>query len=82
MNPNLKIRITTTQAPLVHTLGKLQRLQIQMLLAMDLALAHTYLKLLNLMLGQHNVFKIYRPYMPLTIPSGTVPMNVVSLLIP
>ena len=51
MNPNLKIRISTAQAPLVQTLRKLQRLKIQTLLAMDLALAQTYLKLPHLILG-------------------------------
>lgn len=83
MNPNnLKIRITTTQTPLVHTLGKLQHLMIQMLLAMDLTLVHKYLKLSNLILGQYDLFIIYWPQMPLIIPSGTVPMYVMSLLIP
>ena len=82
MNPNLKIRITTTQAPLVHTLGKLQCLKIQMLLAIDLALAHTSLKVPNLMFGQNNLFKIYWQHMPLKIPSRTVPIHVMSRLLP
>ena len=82
MNPNLKIRITTTQAPQVHTLGELQGLKIQALLAMDLALAHTYLKSTSLILGQHDLFKKFWPHIPSTIPSRAIPMYVMYLLIP
>ena len=82
MNPKMKIRITTTQAPWMHTFEKLQCLKIQTLQAMDLALALMSLKLLILMFGQQNLFLIYWQNMPSTIPSGIVPMHVISLLIP
>ena len=59
MKPSLKTKIITPQAPQVHTLEKLQHLKIQTLLAMDLVLAHTYLKLKSMVLGQHNLFKKY-----------------------
>ena len=81
MDPNLKIRITTTQTPWVHTAGKIQRPKIQTLLVMDLALAHTYLKSTSLILGRHYLFKQFWPHMPLTIPSGTIPMYVMNFLI-
>ena len=59
MTTSLKTKITTPQAPQVHTLEKMQRLKIQTLLAMDLVLAHTYLNTMSLVLGRHDLFKKY-----------------------
>ena len=55
--PKSKSKITTPQAPQVHILEKLQHLKIQLVLAMDLVLAHIYLKSKSMMLVQQDLFK-------------------------
>ena len=82
MKPNLKTRITATQAPQVHTLEKLQHLKIQALTAMDLVLVHMPLMSPHLMFDRHNLYKIYWQYILSVIPSGVIPMHVMSQLIP